>query len=178
MIMLRMLAFRPGVEEQGRAVEARASTQPPATGKPVDKPKQAAPAAPAAASAAAGDWCDIIGQLGIGGITRELALNCALQEVTEAAVVLNLDKAHVHLLNKTRTEQIEAALGKYYGRSIKLKVLKDAPVAAESPAQQQAREADERKQQAIESIEADENIKAMQDAFGATVSYDSIRPRD
>jgi DNA polymerase-3 subunit gamma/tau len=175
MIMLRMLAFRPGVEEPGRVVEARPGTQAPAPGKPVDKPK---PAAPAPASAAAGDWCDIIGQLGIGGITRELALNCALQEVTETAVVLNLDKAHVHLMNKTRTDQIEAALGKYYGRSIKLKMLKDAPAASESPAQQQAREADERKQQAIESIEADENIKAMQDAFGATVSYDSIRPRD
>jgi DNA polymerase-3 subunit gamma/tau len=183
MIMLRMLAFRPGAEGQAQEVGTRTAAKSPAAKKSADKPKQAAPApapapVPAPASTAAGEWCDIIGQLGVVGITRELALNCALQEVTESTVVLNLDKAHVHLMNATRTDQIEAALGKYYGRSIKLKMLKDAPAASESPAQQQAREADERKQQAIESIEADENIKAMQDAFGATVSYESIRPRD
>jgi DNA polymerase-3 subunit gamma/tau len=175
MIMLRMLAFRPVAEGQSRETGARVPSQSPAAVKPVDKPGQAAPAA---AGAAAGDWRDIIEQLGIAGITRELALNCALQQVTETAVELNLDKAHVHLLNKARAGQLEAALGKHYGRPIKLKVLEDAPAAAESPAQQQAREADERRQHAIASIEADENIKAMQDTFGATVSYESIRPRD
>ncbi|MFV1974001.1 MAG: DNA polymerase III subunit gamma/tau [Thiohalobacterales bacterium] len=175
MILLRMLAFRPAAGATDRAVDTRARTQPPAAGKTVDKPKQAAPAA---ATTAAGDWRDIIEQLGIGGITRELALNCALHEVTDTAVVLNLDKTHVHLLNKSRSDQIGAALGKYYGRSIKLKVLKDAPAPGESPARQQVREADERRQQAIESIEADENIKAMQDTFGATVNYETIRPRD
>ena len=39
------------------------------------------------------------------------------------------------------------------------------------------REQDERQQQAVESIESDENIKAIQDAFGGTVFQDSIRPR-
>ena len=175
MIMLRMLAFRPGDGGQGRALETRVNTQSAVPEKPVDKPQKTAPAP---AGAAGGEWRDIIEHLGINGITRELATNCALQEVTDSTVVLSLDPAHVHLLNEMRANQIEAALGKHYDRSIKLKVLREAQAVSESPARQQAREADERRQQAIESIEADENIRALQDTFGATVNYESIRPRD
>jgi DNA polymerase-3 subunit gamma/tau len=175
MVMLRMLAFRPGTEGQDKAAGTRVKTLSAVPDKPADTPRKTAPAP---ASAVAGEWRDIIEQLGINGLVREMALNCALREVTETAVVLTMEKVHAHLLNKTRTDQVEAALGKYYGRSIKLRVLKDEQAAGESPARQQVREADERKQQAIESIEADTNIKAMQDTFGATVSYDSVRPRD
>ena len=177
MVLLRMLAFRPAAAEPARAIDTNARIPAPQAEQPATRPARPAPA-PAAAGMATGDWRNIIEQLGIQGITRELALNCALQEVTESSVVLNLDKAHVHLLNKSRSDQIGAALGKHYGRPITLKVLQDAPAAVESPARQQAREADERRKQAIESIEADENIKAMQDTFGATVSYETIRPRD
>jgi len=181
MILLRMLAFRPGTdtgtgpEQQDKAVEARTRAPAAVPEKPARPSKQTASAT---TSVPTGEWREIIDQLGVKGITRELAANCALQEATDTTVVLLLDPAHVHLLNKTRRDQIEAALGKYYGHPVKLKICKEAQAASESPARQQAREADERKQQAVDAIDADENIKALQDTFGATVNYQSIRPRD
>jgi DNA polymerase-3 subunit gamma/tau len=175
MVMLRMLAFRPGNEGQDRAVETRVSTRSPPAG---EQAENAGKEAAAPVSKSLSEWRDMIEELGISGLVREMALNCALQEVTEKSVVLTMEKMHAHLLNKSRTDQLEAALGRYYGHSIRLKVLKDMQSSCESPARQKAREEDERMQQAIAAIEADTNIKAMQDTFGATISYESIRPRD
>jgi DNA polymerase-3 subunit gamma/tau len=174
MVLLRMLAFRPvgaGQETASGPAPERVAAAGLAPGP------TAAPTAPAAGTQTAA-WREIIEALGLSGLTRELALNCALVEETADAVTLCLDPAHVHLLNKARAGQIEAALRRYRGRDLRLKVTEQGEAAAESPARQQAREADDRRQRAIESIEADENIKALQDAFGATVSYDSIRPRN
>jgi DNA polymerase-3 subunit gamma/tau len=183
MVMLRMLAFRPVTaaqvrpDERGRAAVKTVSRQ--------TNEKTRADPAPAAQAetgrmpeAGADEWSQMIGPLAIKGITRELALNCALQEVSKDRVVLSLDTAHTHLLSDERTSQIEVALNKYYGRNITLKVVREGQLVAETPARQQTREQNTRQQQAIQSIEGDENIKALQDTFGATVDRESIRPRD
>lgn len=183
MVMLRMLAFRPVTaaqvrpDERGRAAVKTVSRQ--------TNEKTRADPAPAAQAetgrmpeAGADEWSQMIGPLAIKGITRELALNCALQEVSKDRVVLSLDTAHTHLLSDERTSQIEVALNKYYGRNITLKVVREGQLVAETPARQQIREQNTRQQQAIQSIEGDENIKALQDTFGATVDRESIRPRD
>ena len=111
-------------------------------------------------------------------VARELANNCALQEVTDSAVRLSMDPSHSHLKSEARVRQIEAALCTYYGHTIRLTVNDTAELVSETPARKQAREQNERQAQAVESIEQDENIRALQDTFGATINYDSIRPRE
>ena len=191
MVMLRMLAFQPDVAAPGRPQAAATATARPGPAPvsgdaaPAAAPENAAqPAAqPAAGGAAtlqpeAGGWSDIVGQLDLKALALELANNCALQEVTDSTVRLSLDPSHSHLKNETRVRQIEAALGKFYNRSVKLTITDTAELASETPARKQAREKSERQAQAVESIEQDENIRALQDTFGATINYDSIRPRD
>jgi DNA polymerase-3 subunit gamma/tau len=124
------------------------------------------------------EWLPLLERLDLKGMARELALNCAPREVADEAMVLTVDPAHAHLLNEARGEQIEQALTRHYGRPVRLKILKEGALTGDTPARRQAREREARKREAIQSIEADENIKALQDAFGATVNYDSIRPRD
>jgi DNA polymerase-3 subunit gamma/tau len=200
MVMLRMLAFRP---QTAVAAMAAPSATPGAGGAAPRRSRATAPsrAAPGpaaeavretasepvhelvsgslpAADPAAQDWLTLVERLDLKGMARELALNCALQELSEQVMVLSVDPAHARLLNEARRRQIEQALDGYFGRSLSLKIQQETELRGETPARRQARERETRKQQAIQSIETDENVKALQDVFGATVNYDSIRPRE
>ena len=186
MVMLRMLAFRPDAGQQGReeapaAVRPQAGRQATAADAPVAKaaPAEVAqPAAPAPRQSETSGWSEIVGQLDLKAVARELANNCALQEVTESTVRLSLDPSHSHLKNEGRVRQIEEALCAFYGRKVRLTVNAEEALAAETPAGKRVREQNERQAQAVESIEQDETVRALQDAFGATINYDSIRPRE
>ncbi|MCK5383737.1 MAG: hypothetical protein KAJ65_08225, partial [Gammaproteobacteria bacterium] len=83
-----------------------------------------------------------------------------------------------HLLGKMREEQLEAALCEYYQRKVRVRINREGKLESETPAGQRTREQSERQQQAEQSILQDENIKAIQDAFGGSVKQESIRPRD
>jgi len=203
MVMLRMLAFRPQAAGMATAASTASSTpagsggaSPVRTRASTPSRTMPAPAAEAvreavpetvrgavpedapAGDAAAGDWMALVEQLDIKGVARELALNCALQDLSEHAAVLAVDPTHARLLSETRRQQIEQALGGHFARPFSLKILQEGEFRGETPARRQAREREARKQQAVQSIETDENVKALQDAFGATVNYDSIRPRE
>jgi len=201
MVMLRMLAFRPQSTGEAAAAPSASSTPTVAGTAAPRKVKSVAPsreapetaaevvreavpepvpeAVPATvADPASDDWLALVERLDIKGMARELALNCALQELTEQAAVLAVDPTHARLLSETRRQQIEQALGGHFGRPFSLKILQEGEFRGETPARRQAREREARKQQAVQSIETDENVKALQDAFGATVNYDSIRPRE
>jgi DNA polymerase-3 subunit gamma/tau len=179
MVLLRMLAFRPAAT--GRSVApvasaARAGRAAVKAGTTTD----AAPAAPVTppASADAGTWAAIVEALPVKGMVREMALNCAYHGIQDDVVKLSVDPAHKHLLSAARTGQLEQALAEYYQRPVQLKIASEGPLAKETPALKRTREQDERQQQAVASIENDANVKAITDAFGGTISTDSIRPRD
>ncbi len=182
MVMLRMLAFRPAAATGSVRGATRRSTETdvqPGRARPA---RTVAPAEPPNSTGKGGaepvEWAQIVEKLVLKGLTHQLAVNCALQEITGSAVTLTVDPSHARLLSKARCSQMEKALCTYYGRDVKLKILEDGPLQNETPAGKQARDQENRQQQAIKSIESDENIKAFQDTFAATVNYDSIRPRD
>jgi DNA polymerase-3 subunit gamma/tau len=70
---------------------------------------------------------------------------------------------------------LSRALSEYAGRPVKLKIEIGIPVA-ETPAQSVAREAEERQQAAVKSIEEDGLVRALKEKFGAEVVADSVRP--
>ncbi|MDX1698691.1 MAG: DNA polymerase III subunit gamma/tau C-terminal domain-containing protein [Thiohalobacterales bacterium] len=107
-----------------------------------------------------------------------MALNCACHGIEDDRIRLSIDAAHVHLLSKSRQQQLEQALARHFGRSLKLVIDTEAAPGVESPAMKKSRENAERQQQAVQAIENDTNVKALQDAFGGTVFTESIRPND
>jgi DNA polymerase-3 subunit gamma/tau len=111
-------------------------------------------------------------------MAREMLLNCAFHGMEGDVVKLSLDPAHAHLSGQARLEQLERALCDYYQRTLQVKIDTDAPLASETPAAKQARELKERQRRAESSIEQDENVRAIQDAFGGSVNQESIRPRN
>jgi len=178
MVMLRMLAFRPASTVQ--TVDAGANSTPRKSAQAKQK-KTAKPAGKPALEEQHTDtaeWARVIGALELPGVTRMMALNCAFHGREGDAVRLSLDPEHTHLLSKERVQQLESALTGHYRQPVKLKIAKTDQLERETPARRQIREQETAQQQAIDSIEGDSNIKALQDAFGATVNYDSIRPRD
>jgi DNA polymerase-3 subunit gamma/tau len=203
MVMLRMFAFRPQSEDDA-VTAAPAAVRATGTGSPL--PGNARAAAPTRSAAAAAeqkaaasaaepepepasgatpgadavmdDWQALIERLDLKGVARELALNCALVERTEQSLVLAVDPVHARLLNESRRRHIEQALSGCFGHPVGLQIRQEGDMAGDTPARRQTRQREARRQQAVHAIETDENVKALQDAFGATVNYDSIQPRE
>ena len=107
-----------------------------------------------------------------------MSLNCAFHGIEGDVVNLSLDPAHGHLLGKTRVEQLEQALSGHYQRTVSVRIDAGKQLETETPAARKTREIQERQRKAEQSIDEDENIRALQDAFGGSVAQDSIRPRD
>ena len=178
MVMLRMLAFRPGAAAVAETATAapRPKVQA-AAAKPATPAARLAPASAPAPAAAGSEWSAVIAALSLKGMAREMSLNCVFHGIDGDVVKLSLDPAHTHLLGKARVEQLESALCDYYQRTVQVRVDTAASLAAETPAAKKKREQAERQRRAEESIEQDENIRALQDAFGGTVNQGTIRPR-
>lgn len=191
MILIRMLAFRPAVPVSSRHVSvsrtvtgsttaggipqanlqqesSMISTSPP---KNIHVKREAA----CVEDVIPDDWQDIIDEMALAGLVKELAGHCILKEHTRDRIHLVLSPAQEHLLNTSQKDRLEAALKSRFGDAIRIQVSIENP-DAETPAQRKAREERERQLAAEQSVENDPNVKLLQDMFDATVDKTSIRP--
>jgi DNA polymerase-3 subunit gamma/tau len=184
MALLRMLAFRP--EQPGSAPAA-----PSAGGARRAAPTAAAAArnavAPAAgptggrggsatsAQAGGDDWLAIVAQLGLSGTVARLAAHCALVGRKGDVVRLRLDRAGEDFRRPQVEQRLAQALEQYYGAPVRLDIAIGDGVEV-TPARLQAQAADQRQKAAEQSIEADANVRAMREIFGATVVPGSVKP--
>jgi DNA polymerase III subunit gamma/tau len=169
MVLLRMVAFRPAGAGEPR------SAAPAATPAPAE-PRAAAPVTAPAGATPADKWGDVVGQLGLAGLVRELASNTTLESSADGDVVLVLEESRAKLLSREREAELKAALEKYYGAAVRLTLRVGRP-AAETPAQERTRLQDERQQAAVQAIAEDPNVRALQEKFNARVNPASIRPK-
>ena len=188
MVLLRMLAFRPAEAESqdlspGRVAAAQAPAAVPTGRVPAapqtQPPRQAqeAPAPPAPPPAAGDDWRSLVEGMQLKGMLRELAMNCALKHRDDACWSMRLDPACRQLLSRERQQRLQEALSERLQRSVQLDI-EIAGTVQDTPAVQQRSEAQQRQSAAVETIESDPNVKAIQKAFDATLHLDSIRPLD
>jgi DNA polymerase-3 subunit gamma/tau len=193
MVLLRMLAF--GVAEAGTAVRTAqppAATRPPAAPKlasaavaipavpavPVKQPEAVTSAVTPVAAADIGpqDWPGIVAALGLVGPATQLAAHTELIAKHGDRIQLALDSAGEPFRRPALEEKLAQALSARFGADIKLDISMAA--APDTPARRQKLAAEDRLQNARVAIEADPNIRAMRDMFGATVQPDSVRPVD
>jgi DNA polymerase-3 subunit gamma/tau len=205
MALLRMLAFRPVDAVATSPSKPNAGAAPKAPTAPAAKPVAAAPtpvavapaspvvqAAPApsapsenpspvVASVASApktivNWNETVAQLKLSGFVRELANNTTLESMESGALTLLLEDACAGLLNKDRETQLRQALEEHIGSSVRLTV-RVGKGNGESLAKERSRMQDERQQAAVQAIQEDPNVRAMQERFGARVNPNSIRPK-
>lgn len=123
------------------------------------------------------DWQEIYDELNLKAMPQQLAANCQLEAIDGDMVRLILDQAYARMLSDGPMKKIEGALGEFFGKPVKLKI-QPGIVPSETPAQRQLRQNEERRAEAVESIEQDENVQMMKEIFGAKVATDAIQPID
>jgi DNA polymerase-3 subunit gamma/tau len=187
MTMLRMLAFRPAdavAEAPGGGPSPGARSAPPVPA-PVERPRGAAPAAeparppaaPAAAPAGEADWQALVRRLELGGVSLQLASNCAWVGREGDAVRLRLDPQKATLKTPNALERLTQALQKHYGAAARVVVeVGEAESEVDTPARREQREADARLAAARAALEDDPTVRALKDRFGAAVQQDSVKP--
>jgi DNA polymerase-3 subunit gamma/tau len=72
-------------------------------------------------------------------------------------------------------DNLRAALQNYYGKPLKLVISKQAEQQM-TPALEIQKAREDRQQAAVDSINADENVQALKDTFGARILPGSIEP--
>ena len=181
MTLLRMLAFRPAQPMPGAAASGDGgSSKSSADSKksaaaPVAKLMRAKSSAPADTMCwQEPDWKELIPQLGLSGADRLLAGSCALLKRDGNTVFFSLDPASETYLTRQRKDSLAATLSKFFGESLMVDI-SISDVELESPLQEESRQADERVEAERAKLEADPNVKALKDMFGAELKTESIK---
>ena len=181
MTLLRMLAFQPAGSSSKRSGPSAAenSKQSKATKQqPREKDVDAGTVTNSAKAIASQawndpDWSVLITQLPINGANKLLASNCALLGRNDNVISLGLDGRSESLLTKSRQDVIAAALSTYFGEKLRVEITV-GDSESETPMQEEARRGDEKLQAARSSLEADPNVRALKDMFGAELRPESI----
>ena len=121
------------------------------------------------------NWSEIVVAMKLGGMTRELANNCVLETIDDKICHLILDPGHTQLISSRAEEKLQNAIRKYYGKPVKLSI-KTEKMESDTPAKQLIQQNEDRQQEAVNSINADENVQALKDQLGARVLPGSIEP--
>ena len=177
MTFLRMLAFRPasGDVVSGSTGGSLASKPPTKSGKPVAavSATKSAQTKVAAEAWQDPDWGQLVPKLGVSGAVRLLASNCVFLRRDGNTIYLGLDPRSESLLTKQRKDALADLLSKHFGEPLLVDVAMGAETS-ETPVQQESRMADELMEAARQELEADPNVRAMKNIFGAEIKTETI----
>ncbi len=192
MTLLRMLAFRPdaaaaqpvkpaGISSNTVAAGASAAAVKAAAGTnaaaATSKSAGAGPPVDAArlASIDAANWPIIVEAAGLGGMVRQLALNCVPAGFEHNLLTLKLDPAASDRRTRPIEDKLVQGLSKYLGRDIRL-AFETAESDLNSPARQRNQAEQERVARAASAFESDPAVKGLRERFGADVDAASVKP--
>lgn len=175
-VILEQAVPAPHVQQESiapkQSEEARLAAQ-----KKLERYQEQVQAAPTLAELSMETWADLVPALPIAGVTKSIAMNCALLNLNGQAITLVLNEAHATLYSEVQRERIEQGMSDFYSTQISL-VVDKGEVPHETPAQKQAR-IDTEKQQAAEQIIAnDSKVAMLVEAFSAQVLPNSISPNE
>ncbi len=121
------------------------------------------------------DWKNIIDEMALVGLVKELAGHCALKSHTENKVTLSLSPNQEHLLNPNQKVRLENAIKTHFGDQVTLYIEIEDP-NNETPAETKAREERERQKTAEQSVKNDPIVKVLEETFNAKIEEGSIQP--
>ncbi|MFA5983415.1 MAG: DNA polymerase III subunit gamma/tau [Methylococcaceae bacterium] len=186
MVMLRMLAFRPVPNPEAQGNDMSSVTPKVAMAEPTQVKQVEGLVVPPEtvkpewqlenlALNPSMQWREIIAAMKIGGMTQQLANHCQLESFDDKSCKLQLHEDHKNLRSTATEERLQKALQDYCGKPIKL-TINIGQLVENTPAAQIVKAREQNQQQAVDAINADENIQALKEHFGARVLPGSIEP--
>jgi DNA polymerase-3 subunit gamma/tau len=180
MTLLRMLAFRPAAAAEmpntaGGGGQVAAKSQKAAKPQSAPETLRASAAKPTVATLPweEPDWNSLVATIGLTGTVRLLASNCVYLRRDGHTIHLGLDPRSESLLTRQRNDALAECLSARFGEDLKVVIELGADVG-ETPVQEESRMADERLEAARQTLEADPNVQALKNMFGAELNTDSI----
>jgi len=135
---------------------------------------------PSSIQAVSGDWREIVNALGLGGLVKQLAINCTMQQREGCKIVLHIASGHSNLINPKAKQRLQQALGEYFNidaqLEIKVVTQNESGNKSETPAQTTQRETNQRQQQAEQSINEDSFTQTLKENFNAELIPGSVKP--
>ncbi len=149
-----------------------------------EPPAKQAAAKTASGSAVSNDWRNIVNTLGLGGLVKQLAINCTMQQRDGNSIVLHIASGHSNLINVKAKQRLQQALGEYFNidAQLEIKIVNTNESGGESehnnetPAQTTQRETDQRQQQAVAAINEDSFTQSLKENFNAEIIPGSVKP--
>jgi DNA polymerase-3 subunit gamma/tau len=186
MVLLRMLAFKPvEAAKAGHREPSPASRREASAGSGSRQKKTVEQGASGSAEATPVDsarpdpshWETFAAGLKLGGITSQLANNCAFHSWDGETLRLQLDPARQQLRVGQSEKRLLEGIRERLGGQVKLQILVEQG-ELETPAKRQAKSRSERQQQAEQSFTNDPFVRELQEHFDARLVSDSIKPVD
>ena len=145
----------------------------PATSPVMDTPQNLSSNSPTTPS---NNWREIVDALGLGGLVKQLAINCTFKQREDNTVDLEIESGHSNLINPKAKQRLQQALGEYFNIDANLNIKVVQQVETESPAKTVQRETSERQQQAEKSIDEDGFAQSLKEQFNAEIIPGSVKP--
>ena len=159
-------------------IQATSGAPVPAYEPPAETRVASAPAQSSAATLAPlqiADWPAFVAGLKLSGIALQLAAQTALKAIAGNEIVLAVPEAARHLIDKTYTDKLKAALDEAFGRRVRLRFDVDAAAGATLAAQEK-RERAEVKAKTEAAFRDDPFVQDVLSRFDATIKTESIKP--
>lgn len=121
------------------------------------------------------DWSELLEQLKLTGLVKELAQHCTLAAMTEGHIHLILEESQKPLLNKRNEERLQEAITQYFGNDtiLSLKITIGKPIGI-TPALQNKHIEEQNFQKAKRAIESDPKVQHLMQTFNAEIENISI----
>ena len=141
-----------------------AATLPLGEAAPVHLPQSALPPLPGQF-----DWAQIVDELVVVGLARELARNSAVAQFDGRRLDLVIAPQFEKLAARRHVDTLRAALAEKFASPMVVNVTVGSDAHLNTPSQQQLAASLERQRRAEADIDADPNVRALRDAFSATI---------
>ncbi|PJG82242.1 DNA polymerase III subunit gamma/tau [Caviibacterium pharyngocola] len=122
------------------------------------------------------EWTNIVEQIDIVGLAKEMAINCFILQQTENRIRLGLRSSHSHLNREKNYHALNAALNAFYQKPLELVLEENDDAAYFTPADYRHSIYQEFSQQAKQDLQQDKKIQLLQKEFAANLDLESIRP--